>query len=211
MQLNEKNKILSVRIVMPIFFGIMYQELKHQTHFSMRLLRAIISDIKITLLLIVLVTFTSCNPSKTVEKELSEKEKQSIDSVSKVQQKYVVDSLKKINPLLMMPPDSSFTGDYIDKYPNGIIKFKGYYRFGKRHGQWISFYENGLPWSEMHFDKGVRSGVNITYFETGKERYKGVYKNDKRDSIWMYFDSIGNLAEKLLYKDDKVIQKLPIK
>lgn len=154
--------------------------------------------------------FYSCN-TESKEKELTETEKRIADSVSKVNQKRVVDSLKKNNPLLIMPPDSNFTGDYVDKYPSGITKFKGFYRFGKRHGQWISFYENGLPWSEMHFDKGIRNGVNIAYFENGKERYKGIYKNDKRDSIWMYFDSIGNIAERLLFKNDKVIQKLPIK
>lgn len=164
----------------------------------------------ISLVLLTGLFFTSCKPENN-EKELSEKEKQIADSVSKVRQKLKVDSLKKINPLLIMPPDSNFTGDYIDKYPTGITKFKGFYRFGKRHGQWISFYQNGLPWSEMNFDKGLRNGQNITYTETGKLRYKGIYKNDKRDSIWLYFDTIGNVAERILYKNDIVEKKLPLK
>ncbi|MEO6303912.1 MAG: hypothetical protein ABIP51_12145, partial [Bacteroidia bacterium] len=54
------------------------------------------------------------------------------DSISKQQQKIVVDSLKKRNPLLIMPPDSIYTGDYIDKYNSGITKFKGFFRFGKK-------------------------------------------------------------------------------
>jgi hypothetical protein len=166
---------------------------------------------KIVVLVLVFALYLLGCKSDTKEKELTEFEKLIADSVSKVNQKRVVDSLKKSNPLLIMPPDSSFTGDYIDKYSNGITKFKGFYRIGKRHGQWISFYENGLPWSEMHFDKGSRNGINITYFENGKERYKGIYKNDKRDSVWIYFDSIGNTAERLLYKNDKVIKKLPLK
>lgn len=165
---------------------------------------------RIFVVLLCCLFFVSCDSEKK-EKELTDTEKHTADSISKVNQKRVVDSLKKLNPLLMLPPDSTFTGDYIDKYPNGITKFKGFYRFGKKHGQWISFYQNGLPWSELHFDKGIRSGINITYFENGKERYKGIYKNDKRDSIWLFFDSIGNLAERLQYKNDKVIQKLPLK
>ena len=165
--------------------------------------------ILICLMLLLGTFFIACNPENK-EKQLTEKEKQVVDSISKVKQKIKVDSLKKTNPLLIMPPDSNFTGDYIDKYPTGITKFKGFYRFGKRHGQWISFYQNGLPWSEMNFDKGLRHGPNITYIETGKIRYQGMYKNDKRDSIWTYFDSIGNVAERLLYKNDKIIQKLPL-
>ena len=164
----------------------------------------------IIFILLCSLIFTACNSGKK-EIELSEKEKQVADSVSKVQQKIKVDSLKKSNPLLIMPPDSNFTGDYIDKYPTGITKFKGFYRFGKRHGQWISFYQNGVPWSEMNFDKGLRNGQNITYTETGKLRYKGIYKNDKRDSIWLYFDTIGNVAERILYKNDIVEKKLPLK
>jgi len=210
MLLNVKNKIRSVRVVMPASFSIIYLKLMPRSHFSIRSFLATRSDIGKLIVLIFAVFLSACNPDKK-ERELTEIEKQIADSVSKVQQKRVVDSLKKSNPLLIMPPDSNFTGDYVDKYASGITKFKGYYRFGKRHGQWISFYESGLPWSEMHFDKGIRSGINITYFDTGKERYKGIYKNDKRDSIWMFFDSIGNLAERLLYKDDKVIQKLPLR
>ncbi len=154
--------------------------------------------------------FVTCKP-EIIEKELTKKEKQLKDSVSKQSQKRVVDSLKKSNPLLIMPPDSNFTGDYIDKYPTGITKFMGFYRFGKRHGQWISFYQNGTPWSEMNFDKGIKQGTNVTYTEAGKVRYKGFYKNDKQDSIWIYYDSIGNVAERILYKNDVIEKKLPLK
>src|ERR1041385_4145321 len=34
------------------------------------------------------------------------------------------------------PPVQS--GDYVAKYPNGIIKMRGYYINGKRNGQWSS-------------------------------------------------------------------------
>lgn len=145
------------------------------------------------------------------ESELSDEERSFRDSVSRAQQKLRVDSMKKINPLLIMPPDSNFTGDYIDKYPGGITKFKGYFRFGKRHGQWMSFYPSGLLWSEMHYDKGLRHGPNIAYREDGTKRYEGQYKNDVRDSVWSYFDSIGNIAERVLFENDKIIKKLPLK
>ncbi|MCE3229722.1 MAG: hypothetical protein K0S32_4273 [Bacteroidetes bacterium] len=155
----------------------------------------------------------SCTPENKVENhELTDQDKRYSDSVSKVSQRRNSDSLKKLNPLLIMPPDSTYTGDYIDKYDNGITKFKGFFRFGKRHGQWMSFYPDGGLWSELHYDKGQRQGPNIAYYEDGKtKRFEGSYKNDVRDSVWTYYDSIGKPLEKMLFKDDKVVKKLPLK
>lgn len=152
----------------------------------------------------------SCTTS-TEEKELTEREKAVRDSVSKIEQRKKSDSLKKTNPLLIVPPDSNYTGSYVDKYDNGITKFKGFFRFGKRHGQWVSFYPDGLMWSELHFDKGLRHGPNLTYYQNGELRYSGFYKNDKRDSLWVYYDSVGKVAQKFVFKEDKVMETLPPK
>lgn len=149
----------------------------------------------------------ACNPDPKEKQETSTEEKFRLDSLSRAAQKQKADSLKKTNPLLIVPPDSMYTGTYIDKYPSGITKFTGFFRFGKRHGQWLSFYENGLAWSEMHYDKGLRHGPNITYFENGKVRYSGFYKNDLRDSIWTYYDSLGKVAEKLQFRNDKLVKR----
>ncbi|MDO9000124.1 MAG: hypothetical protein Q7W45_10195 [Bacteroidota bacterium] len=165
---------------------------------------------KITLIILsVFISFLfSCKNDTKTETPETEHKTAVADSISKLQQKIVVDSLKKKNPLLILPPDSNYTGEYVDKYGNGIIKFKGNFRFGKRHGQWMSFYPNGLAWSELHYDKGLREGPNLTYFENGKLRYSGYYKNDMRDSIWLYYDTIGKVAEKVLFKNDKMVKKL---
>jgi antitoxin component YwqK of YwqJK toxin-antitoxin module len=160
--------------------------------------------------LLILALCLSCCTNRG-EKELTEEEKHIQDSIVKAQQKLRSDSAKRTNPLLILPPDSTYTGDYTDKYPNGIVKFKGYFRFGKRHGQWMSFYPNGLPWSEMHYDKGLREGPNMAYFETGKPRYTGFYKNDHQDSIWCYYDSTGKIAEKVLFRNKRFVKSLPLK
>jgi antitoxin component YwqK of YwqJK toxin-antitoxin module len=166
---------------------------------------------KIIFILSLTLVIFSCK--NTPEKESPENENKThvADSISKQQQKVVTDSLKKKNPLLILPPDSNYTGEYLDKYGNGIIKFKGDFRFGKRHGQWMSFYPSGLAWSEMHYNKGLREGPNLTYFENGKLRYSGFYKNDARDSVWLYYDTLGKVAEKVLFKNDKIVKKLPLK
>lgn len=161
--------------------------------------------------LFIISLVSSCETPKGEEKKLTDAEKNIKDSLSRIEQKLHADSLKKKNPLLIMPPDSTYTGDYVDKYPNGITKFKGNFRFGKFHGQWMSFYPNGLAWSELHYDKGLRHGPNMTYFEDGKPRYTGFYKNDKKDSLWTYYDSTGVVARKFIFKDDRMIKELPVK
>lgn len=156
-----------------------------------------------------LILLVACKSGNTEQKELSAEERLLLDSVSKAEQKLKADSLKKKNPLLIVPPDSVYTGSYVDKYPSGITKFTGYFRFGQRHGQWMSFYPTGLAWSEMHYDKGLRHGPNMAYYENGKMRYNGFYKNDKKDSIWTYFDTSGKVVEKLLLSMDKMVKRLP--
>jgi hypothetical protein len=133
------------------------------------------------------------------------------DSLSRAAQKRSTDSAKARNPLLIAPPDSNYTGSYVDKYDNGITKFTGFFRQGERHGQWMSFYPNGIAWSEMHYDKGLRHGPNIAYYENGRKRYEGVYKLDHQDSVWCYYDSTGALAQKVLFKEGKIVKKLPLK
>jgi MORN repeat variant len=101
------------------------------------------------------------------------------------------------------PPDPDYTGDYTDKYPSGVIKFSGFFRFGKRHGQWRAFYENGLMWSECFYDKGERSGASNVYFPNGKPQYKGWFKKDLRDSLWLFFDSTGVQVDKRAFRNDQ--------
>lgn len=145
------------------------------------------------------------------KEELSESEKRQLDSISRIEQSKRVDSMKRKNPLLIMPPDSQYTGSYIDKYATGITKFVGFYRQGKRHGQWLSFYPNGLAWSEMHYDKGLKQGPNLVYYENGNKRYVGFYKNDKQDSVWTYYDSVGVIMKKVVFKNDKLIKEFNLK
>lgn len=155
---------------------------------------------------IVLFLMSACGPQESAEK------KEMInDSISKAQQQAHNDSLKSKNPLLILPPDSAYTGDYIDKYPNGIIKFRGQYRFGKRHGHWMSFFPNGELWSEMFYDKGLGEGPNIVKYENGKTRYEGFFKADEKDSVWNYYDEKGVLVEKVFYKKDRILKRLPLK
>ena len=109
---------------------------------------------------------------------------------------------------MIVPPDSTFTGDYVDKYDGGIIKFKGFFRFGSKHGQWFSFYPTGAIWSEMTFDNGLRDGLNVAYYLNGKKRYEGYYRKDVQDSTWIYYDTSGKVLETHIYKMGQILNKI---
>jgi antitoxin component YwqK of YwqJK toxin-antitoxin module len=82
-------------------------------------------------------------------------------------------------------------GDYVAKYPNGIIKMKGFYIKGKREGQWSSFFENGKLQSEGFFKNGLRDGKAIVYFKNGRIYYTGYYKDGKEVGKWEFFNMQG--------------------
>lgn len=146
----------------------------------------------------------SCGSTTEEQKVLALKN----DSITAKKLKDSLIEQKKKNPLIIIDPDSTYTGDFLDRYDNGIVKYRGYYRFGKRHGQWLSFYPNGQQWSEMFYDKGEMSGSNTTYYENSKMRYKGFYKNNLRDSIWEFYDTTGVLIQTVKFKKDIIISEI---
>lgn len=82
-------------------------------------------------------------------------------------------------------------GDYIAKYPNGIIKMRGFYVNGKREGQWTSFFESGKVQSEGFFKTGLRDGKALVYHENGKIYYEGYYKDGRETGKWVFYDTSG--------------------
>ncbi|GIV29690.1 MAG: hypothetical protein KatS3mg028_0756 [Bacteroidia bacterium] len=114
----------------------------------------------------------------------------------------------QINEFLIKPlTDSTYTGEAEERYPNGIVKYKGFYRFGKKHGEWLYFYPNGNLWSEAVFNRDKMHGKSTVYHPNGKIYYTGYYKNNLRDSIWTYYDTAGNEIYKELYKNGKVLKR----
>lgn len=152
------------------------------------------------LVLIFAVLLFSCGNKDT------ETDKAKQDSVVTAQKVKEVQEEKKKNIYLIEPPDTSYTGDYLAKYENGNVKFQGFFRFGKRHGQWMAFYANGILWSECFYDKSIRSGANNVYYESGKPRYKGWYKNDLRDSTWIFYDVNGMIEREVKFKNDEEVK-----
>lgn len=103
--------------------------------------------------------------------------------------------------------DSTYTGDAEERYPNGIVKYKGFYRFGKRHGEWLYFYPNGNLWSQSIYNRGKLNGESNVYYPNGKLHYMAYYKNDSKDSVWTYYDSTGAVKMVEYYKEGKLVRR----
>jgi len=147
----------------------------------------------LNLFVIISVFFiTSCN-SNQKDIAVANKEDQS-----------KIDLNNKENTIgVFTPPDSNYTGDYFEKYNSGIVKVRGFYRFGKKSGKWMYFYPNGILWSEAFFKDDKMNGESRVYHPNGELFYNGYYKMDVADSVWNFYDSIGTLQETKNYASKK--------
>lgn len=153
-------------------------------------------SISISICLIVFLSFLFSN-CKSNDNSNTDKIKQ--DSLQKTKMTPAVSN--EYSKYIVSPPDTDYTGDYIDKYPNGVIKFNGFFRFGERHGQWMAFYENGIKWSECFYDKGKKHGATMVYYPNGKLQYSGWFKNDLKDSLWFFYDQSGKEIDKHAFRN----------
>ena len=60
------------------------------------------------------------------------------------------------------------SGEYLEFYPNGVLKAKGKYKAGKLHGDWQWFRKTGVIMRSGGFKSGNQFGTWITYDVKGK-------------------------------------------
>jgi antitoxin component YwqK of YwqJK toxin-antitoxin module len=179
-----------------------FKILGFKSHFSINY-KKIFSNILLISILVILISCQSNSDSSDVKEKINELtiNTNTVNSNSSKN--------NQLEELFIKPPaDSSFTGNAEEKYPNGIVKYKGFYRFGKRHGEWLFFYPNGLLWSECTYNRGKMNGKSNVYHPNGKLYYSGYYKNDLKDSIWVYYDTSGNEVMLELYKNNQLIKRM---
>ncbi len=90
-------------------------------------------------------------------------------------------------------------GEKTERFPNGVIRFQGMIKNGKRDGLWKSFYESGAPWSETTYSNGLKNGPTKVWFENGTMRYEGFFTDDNESGNWIFYDDKGNIAKKQSY------------
>lgn len=79
--------------------------------------------------------------------------------------------LKKILKEKIVAINASYpkrTGEYLEFYPNGVLKAKGKYKANKLHGDWKWFRKTGVIMRSGSFKSGEQIGTWITYDAKGK-------------------------------------------
>lgn len=95
------------------------------------------------------------------------------------------------------------SGIFEERYDNGIIKVRGNYAGGKRHGSWVSFFNTGKTWSEGLYVNGVREGMATVWYENGQKYYEGKYAKGKETGIWKFWKEDGTLMKAIDYDKKK--------
>ena len=89
-------------------------------------------------------------------------------SIPKPLVKKILDErIKQINSLYPKK-----TGEYLEFYPNGVLKASGKYKKDKLHGDWKWFRKTGVIMRSGSFIHGEQTGIWITYDTKGKVHKK---------------------------------------
>lgn len=92
-----------------------------------------------------------------------------------------------VSPVPKIEADSIWNGDYVKKYPNGLVEKRGYISGGLASGEWLTFYEDGKPWSKGYYHNGVRTGYGVSWHHNGQKSSEGYYNNGSPVGVWSYW------------------------
>jgi hypothetical protein len=171
-----------LRVGMPMAIGRVYN-------------RVSLLTVKLILVSIGIFTIQSCSTEQPVN---------NTDSVATTtlpsEQEEPVKTLSVTPPNSPVPKqvaDSIWDGDYIEKYPNGVIKKRGYIKGGLASGDWLTFYEDGTPYSRGTYHSGYRTGYGVSWYHDGHMSSEGYYHMGKTVGKWKYWsENDHNLVEK---------------
>lgn len=126
--------------------------------------------------------------------------------------------------------DGKKQGNWVEYYPNAIIKSITPYVDGKIEGLRVEFgnsgqleksmeYHNGLlngdykelryssVKEERYYENGKLEGTVKIYYDNGKIMEEGLYKNGTRDGVSKWYDQGGNVTIEYEYKNGELVKK----
>lgn len=127
--------------------------------------------------------------------------------------------------------DPAANGSCKTYYSSGVLKEKGKFKKGQKHGKFITYYYDGSKKSEVKFKKGKEDGLYRSYYRNGKMeiqcfylqglmqgdyieyhdngaiRVQGEIIDSKRIGVWNYLDPNGRLIEAVDYDSMDTEQK----
>lgn len=81
-------------------------------------------------------------------------------------------------------------GYWVQKYPDGHIRYEGYFRDGLPSGLFKRYYENNTIQSMLFYSKDGREADAIFFHPSGFIAAAGKYINQKKEGKWEFFSSV---------------------
>jgi antitoxin component YwqK of YwqJK toxin-antitoxin module len=100
---------------------------------------------------------------------------------------------------IMYFSDTPFTGKCVTLFNDGKTGIEGFYKNGKKDGEWIWYYANGIKKRSTFFRDGIKFGKSIFWYKTGIKKSEITYENDKniKQLLW---DEKGRLTKNPTFK-----------
>lgn len=97
--------------------------------------------------------------------------------------------------------DGSFIKDkdYKTWYPNGNVEIEGFYKMGKKSGNWKYWYSNGQMQSEYNFVRDSLEGAFAKWYDNGQKLIEGTKKMDLDINNWTGWFENGQMEFKENY------------
>lgn len=94
-------------------------------------------------------------------------------------------------------------GQWIKHYPNGQVRFRGFFIDDVEQGTFTHYHRNGRIMSVLNYDETGGSTVEM-FWESGNRAAKGAYNSDReRVGLWELFYKDGRLLQTINYKNGK--------
>ncbi len=98
-------------------------------------------------------------------------------------------------------------GRYIEFYPDGTMKWEGYFKQDLKHGYFKYYFEDGTLKTTERYENGVliedpkASKIRLlsTFDENGNKTAEGTYRNGIKDGIHRVFNDSGQVVQSFLY------------
>ena len=112
------------------------------------------------------------------------------------------DSISKVEVRI----DEKGTGSLVEYHPNG--KRACHWELNNHHhdGPWRRWSIEGELLEEGWYRKGKRDGQYCLYFPDGSKRVEGRYKNDRRDGKWRRYREDGEVKQEDFYEAGKLVR-----
>lgn len=99
------------------------------------------------------------------------------------------------------------TGKPLKAAPQNVW-LKGESNGGVLHGKWIQNFAVGLPWIIGWFENGKKTGQWAEYYQGTTQLCRTeIWRDDKLNGLRIRYDRQGNIIEKILFRDGKVVTK----